>query len=233
MPAQGNSNYLLYVWILLSQVRTKSGEVIGLNSDSSQQHATPISKNRMETQSCRRARPSTATSLAEKHDQNDSITGHGFQNRNTIYEASPIFPLCLAVGPGNCTAQAHGLSHAHVFPHAPTLAHRGACHRKAKDGICTRPAVHTLGSRPKCVGWCRAWHHVPSPQQSARWYHPTVSAAVSAPRRPQRQAWHDNMTNWPKNEHIWPPICPELTCQRRLAPKKSGRHQGARAGAVN
>ena len=38
------------------------------------------------------------------------------------------------------------------LPHAPTLVHRGACHRNAKDRICTRPAVHTLGSRPKCVG---------------------------------------------------------------------------------
>ena len=113
-----------------------------------------------------------------------------------------------------------------VFPHTPTSAHRGACHRKAKDGICTRPAVHTLGSRPKCVGWCRAWHHIPSPQRShdktiaARWYHPTVSVAVSAPRRPQRQAWQDNMTNWPKNEHTRPPHLPWADMPEAVGPKE-------------
>ena len=42
--------------------------------------------------------------------------------------------------------------YAHVFPHAPTLAHHEACHRQTKEGICTRPTVHTKGSRPKCVG---------------------------------------------------------------------------------
>ena len=39
MSAQGGVQILSYVWIGLSRFRTKSSEVIWLNSDSSQQHA--------------------------------------------------------------------------------------------------------------------------------------------------------------------------------------------------
>ena len=68
------------------------------------------------------------------------------------HEASPTFLFCFAVGPKEVrsTSRLTAWSGQLDLPHAPTLAHRGACHRNAKDSICTRPAVHTLGSRPKC-----------------------------------------------------------------------------------
>lgn len=75
------------------------------------------------------------------------------RQQKTIYEASPIFPLCTAVGPkGNPGPRHTTKGYRRVFPYAPTSAHRAACHREARDGTCARPTVHTLGSRPKCVG---------------------------------------------------------------------------------
>ena len=62
------------------------------------------------------------------------------------HEASPTFLCCFAVGPkeARSTSRLTAWSGQLDLPHAPTLAHRGACHRNAKD---------SLGSRPKCVGW--------------------------------------------------------------------------------
>ena len=82
-----------------------------------------------------------------------TLTPTHTRQQKTIFEASPIFPLRIAVGlKGNARPRLTTWGYARVFPHTPTLAHRGACHREARDGICTRPTAHTLGSRPKCVG---------------------------------------------------------------------------------
>ena len=98
-----------------------------------------------------------------------TLTPTHTRQQKTIFEASPIFPLRIAVGPNkNARPRLTTWGYVRVFPHAPTLAHCGACHREARDGICTRPTAHTLGSRPKCVGVCRATQQLLIPQQPLR-----------------------------------------------------------------
>ena len=103
------------------------------------------------------------------------------------HEASPTFLFCIAVGPKEVrsTSRLTAWSGQLDLPHAPTLAHRGACHRNAKDRICTRPAVHTLGSRPKCVGWCQTSDH----SNSSKAQEPTVMLRQDSTVPYQRTGW--------------------------------------------
>ena len=106
------------------------------------------------------------------------------------HEASPNFLFCTAVGPKEVrlTSRLTAWSGQLDLPHAPTLAHRGACHRNAKDCICTRPAVHTLGSRPKCVGWCQTSNHSNSSKAQSN---PYTSGSYTRPSL----ASQDNLTS--------------------------------------
>ena len=106
------------------------------------------------------------------------------------HEASPNFLFCIAVGPKEVrlTSRLTAWSGQLDLPHAPTLAHRGACHRNAKDCICTRPAVHTLGSRPKCVGWCQTSNHSNSSKAQSN---PYTSGSYTRPSL----ASQDNLTS--------------------------------------
>ena len=71
------------------------------------------------------------------------------------HEASPICLFCIAVGPKEVRLTSRRTTWGP--PHAPTLAHRGACHRNAKDSIC-------WAHDPRV--WVDASNHSPSPNHS-------------------------------------------------------------------
>ena len=179
------------------------------------------------------------------------------------HEASPNFLFCIAVGPKEVrlTSRLTAWSGQLDLPHAPTLAHRGACHRNAKDCTCTRPAVHTLGSRPKCVGWCIKSHSKSKSQSTpymsgscantspAHQNHWTSKNPTQPPRKYRLQLpYHRTAWSTPSYAHAKPSTATSLASKHdqtntrpprtsssalRLAPKKSGWHLGSRPGAVN
>lgn len=121
---------------------------------------------------------------------------HTRQQEDNIW-GLPNFPIVHRGWPqGTRRAQAHDWGHVHVFPHAPTLVHPGACHREARDSICTRPTLHTAGSRPKCVGWCRATHQAASRPQWQAWSN-KINRNNDTPRdsAPHSQSYLGNNNN--------------------------------------
>ena len=81
---------------------------------------------------------------------------------------------------------------------ASTLAHVGA-----GNGICARPTVHTLGSQPRCMGWChtKVWQQRWCATNSV-WPVWTVTIRKS---NCLKQVWH--VIKW--RPYVWPRLTSE------------------------